>query len=100
MQPDVIIVPIVFGVPALATTIVIRMVLRHRERMAALTKPPAASQALDTRLERVEQAIDAMAVEMERVGEGQRFLTRILSERQQVLGEGAEARRGRTATPH
>ena len=30
---------------------------------------------------RVEQAIEAIAVEMERLGEGQRFLTRVLSER-------------------
>jgi hypothetical protein len=32
------------------------------------------------RLERMEQAIDTIAIEMERVSEGQRFITRILSE--------------------
>ena len=32
------------------------------------------------RLERMEQAIDSIAIEMERVSEGQRFVTRILSE--------------------
>ena len=32
------------------------------------------------RLERVEQAIDAVAVEVERISEGQRFVTRILTE--------------------
>jgi hypothetical protein len=35
---------------------------------------------VDQRLERMEQAIDAMAVEMERVSEGQRFTTRLISE--------------------
>jgi hypothetical protein len=33
------------------------------------------------RLERMEQAIDSIAIEMERVSEGQRFITRLLSER-------------------
>jgi hypothetical protein len=36
---------------------------------------------LEQRMERMEQAIDAMAVEMERVSEGQRFTTKLLSER-------------------
>lgn len=36
---------------------------------------------LDERLTRMEQAIDAMAIEMERVSEGQRFTTKLLSER-------------------
>lgn len=39
------------------------------------------SSATDHRLERIEQAIDAMAVEVERVAEGQRFVTKLLSER-------------------
>ena len=33
------------------------------------------------RLERMEQSIDAIAVEIERVSEGQRFTTRLLAER-------------------
>ena len=33
---------------------------------------------LDDRLIRLEQAVDAVAVEVERVGEGQRYVTRIL----------------------
>ncbi|MDP1857112.1 MAG: hypothetical protein Q8K82_00495 [Gemmatimonadaceae bacterium] len=36
---------------------------------------------LDERLARIEQAIDAMALEMERVSEGQRFATKLLSDR-------------------
>lgn len=38
-------------------------------------------QSLNERLTRIEHALDAMAVEMERVGEGQRFVTRLLSSR-------------------
>ena len=37
----------------------------------------------DHRLERIEQAIDAMAVEVERVSESQRFMTKLLSDRAQ-----------------
>lgn len=33
------------------------------------------------RLERLEQAVDAVAIEMERVSEGQRFMTRIMTQR-------------------
>jgi hypothetical protein len=37
------------------------------------------------RLERMELAIDSIAVEVERISEGQRFTTKLLSERQQSL---------------
>ena len=33
-----------------------------------------------SRLERIEQAVDAIAVEVERISEGQRFTTKLLSE--------------------
>lgn len=35
----------------------------------------------DDRMTRLEQAIDSIAVEMERVGEGQRFVTKLMGER-------------------
>jgi hypothetical protein len=38
------------------------------------------SRDLVARLDRIEQAIDAMATEVERVAEGQRFTTKLLSE--------------------
>ena len=43
------------------------------------------------RLERMEQAIDSIAIEIERVSEGQRFVTRLMSERQNAaLGAGQQ----------
>jgi hypothetical protein len=36
----------------------------------------------DSRLERMEVAIEAMAVEIERISEGQRFVTKLLAERE------------------
>ena len=41
------------------------------------------------RFNRVDQAIDSIAVEVERIGEGQRYLTRTLAEQQKSLGAGA-----------
>jgi hypothetical protein len=37
---------------------------------------------LEERLNRIEQGVDAVAVEVERISEAQRFTTRLLSERQ------------------
>ncbi|MEP6834726.1 MAG: hypothetical protein ABJB74_15125 [Gemmatimonas sp.] len=43
--------------------------------------PPAASSEIKLRLESIEQAVESVAVEVERISEGQRFTTRVLSER-------------------
>jgi len=49
---------------------------------------PARAGALDTdssqRLQRLEQGMDAIAIEIERVSEGQRFVTKLLSESQRA----------------
>ena len=47
------------------------------------TSAAQASPETDHRLERIEQAIDAMAVEVERIAEGQRFVTKLLADRGQ-----------------
>lgn len=39
------------------------------------------------RLERMEQAIDSIAIEVERISEGQRFTTKVLAERAGVLSQ-------------
>ena len=59
---------------ALATT---RLAWRRASRPSA---PPGWSQAAP-RLETLEQAVDTIAVEMERVSESQRYLTKVLTER-------------------
>ena len=64
-------------------------------------KPQAAIPALDEvaqRLARMEQAIDATAVEVERISEAQRFTTKLLVERgHQAPLENARAK---VVTPH
>ncbi|HVA58416.1 MAG: hypothetical protein WBQ26_10675 [Gemmatimonadaceae bacterium] len=81
------IVGIVFGtimIMVIATPI-IRAVIRAVERR---TTPPTAETLppdLDARLDRIEQAVDSIAVEIERVAESQRFLTKLQTE-QRSLG--------------
>jgi hypothetical protein len=64
----------------------------------------AIPQELMDRLTRLDHAVDSIAVEVERIGEGQRFVTRVLAERpvepiaipqraSQPLGEDRDARR-------
>ena len=44
------------------------------------SESPRIPSDVSVRLERIEQAVEAMAVEVERVSEGQRFLTKIMTE--------------------
>jgi hypothetical protein len=46
-----------------------------------------------SRLERIEQAVDAIAIEVERISEGQRFTTKLLTERASEASRLTEARR-------
>lgn len=50
--------------------------------------PPAALEGLAQNVERINQALDAIAVEVERIGESQRFLTRVLSPPDAKIGSG------------
>ena len=43
--------------------------------------PPVADPVSSARLDRLEQSMDAIAIEIERISEGQRFVTKILTER-------------------
>lgn len=79
VNPEIVIVPFVFGLPTLGW--IIRMSYRHKERMAELQRGGSGASATEARLERLEQAVDSIAVEIERIGEGQRFVTRLLSAR-------------------
>lgn len=79
MDPGIL-VPL--GAFVMITTIV-TTVIKSRERMRAMERETLLPGSSETsmRLERIEQAIEAMAVEVERISEGQRFVTRLLAER-------------------
>lgn len=79
MNGPEVLVPIAFFV-TIATIVV--NVLRYRERTRGVGSGASHQVGeIAHRLDRMEQAIDAIAVEVERIAEGQRFTTRLLSER-------------------
>lgn len=60
-------------------------------KRGSMRSQPAITSDSSLRLERMEQAMDAIAIEVERVSEGQRFVTRLLSERNPgALGVGQQ----------
>lgn len=59
------------------------LVARRRDGRAAMLGAgnPASSGELGGRLTHLEQSLDAIALEVERVGEGQRYMTKVFTER-------------------
>ena len=53
----------------------------------------------DDHAKRLEQAIDAIAIEVERVGEGQRFVTKLLAERGLEIDRSQSRQRGSVPEP-
>jgi hypothetical protein len=66
----------------------VRALARRWERESMQPKVPSEVAA---RLERIEHAVEAVAIEVERISEGQRFTTKLLSER---TGQGASPASG------
>ena len=54
--------------------------LNHREKMKGLSMTQQGLASSDERLARVEQAVESIAIEIERIGEGQRYVTKLLNE--------------------
>ena len=75
-----------------ACVLLLPMSIAMTRRMWRRTPPASAinSPAIDERLARIEQAVEATALEVERIGEGQRFVTKILTEAQPVRLPAAE----------
>jgi hypothetical protein len=72
---------ITLGVTAIGYPIA-RAFARRIDRDSARPKLPS---EVTERLERMEQAIDSIAVEVERISEGQRFTTKLLAEKSNQL---------------
>ena len=80
MGPDVI-VPICGMLMVVSIAVGLPLARAHAKRMERGIDPKVLPNDLTDRLTRMEQAIDSMAVEIERISEGQRFTTKLLSER-------------------
>lgn len=92
-----------FIVFASLTTVVLtfaRMWFKHQERKNQMREIGNVPAGVDRRLERIEQAVDAIAVEVERLAEGQRFATRLLSEGVQSRAEAPLAIVREPHSPH
>ena len=82
MNEDIII-PIAGMITGLVMVLGIPLVIVHARKIWTRDSASQVSHSpdMDIRLERIEQAIDSMAVEVERIAEGQRFVTKLLSDR-------------------
>lgn len=65
------VVALVLGIP------LVRAIVRKADRQSLVGADPRT----EDRLARIEAAVDAIAIEVERISEGQRFTTKLLSER-------------------
>jgi hypothetical protein len=88
---EVAIVAIVFGTSAATILSLAKMRMRAREQHNSLSDPN-----VDERLYRIEQAVDAMAIEIERMAESQRFTSKLLAERLPSAEALPGAERGRS----
>ncbi len=88
---EVAIVAIVFGTTAGTILSLAKMRMRAREQRNRIADP-----SFDLRLDRIEQAVDAIALEVERMSESQRFTARLLAERLPSMEALPGAERGRT----
>ena len=71
--------------------------LRH-ERLSH--SPPEGFTALAQRLDRIENAVETTALEVERIAEANRFMAKLLAERSAASPPPSPARSERVITPH
>lgn len=76
-----LLVPIVALVCVAVTSIGYPMAKAYARRLEREPREPVVPPELQSRLERMEQALDSIAIEVERISEGQRFTTKLLAER-------------------
>ena len=79
MGPEIV-VPLGAFTCAIVLAIGVPLARAYSRRMDADSRNPRIPTEVAERLERMEHAIDSIAVEVERITEGQRFTTRLLSE--------------------
>ncbi len=73
--------------------------MRGKIATAASQAMPHQFDEISARLAQIETSTDAMAIEIERISEGQRFTTKLLADRTLPAAQGERPRIGST-TPH
>jgi succinylarginine dihydrolase len=79
MDEDII-VPGMFFLTIIALVVVIPVIKAWYMKQEAQLKQPQLTPELSARLDRLETMIETVSIEVERVSEGQRFTSRLLSE--------------------
>jgi hypothetical protein len=79
-----------FASLAVGARIVLPLVRAYAKRVESRADVSRIPAEVTSRLERMEQAIDSIAVEVERISEAQRFTTKLLSEKARSYSERAE----------
>ncbi len=79
MGPEIA-VPLGAFLCAIILAIGVPLARAYSRRMDAESRNPRLPTEITDRLERMEQALDSVALEVERISEGQRFTTKLLSE--------------------
>jgi hypothetical protein len=74
--------------------------LAHQLRMRELTMSQQSMTSSEARLARVEHAVEAVAIEVERISEGQRYVTKLLTERGSRAPLGLPVSAPRVDTPY
>jgi hypothetical protein len=82
MLNEEILVPLFFFLTVIALAVGVPLARAFARRMDRQRLQPPVTPEVLQRLERMENAIDAVAVEIERISENQRFTTRLLTERE------------------
>jgi hypothetical protein len=101
MDPDVariaemLAVLLVFGLITSSAVLMVKQIYRRDKRENGELPSPA-MRVDDSRFERLERAVDAIALEVERMSEAQRFTAKLMTERPQerlpVPGESTKSR--------
>ena len=94
-----ILVPIVLFVCGAVTAIGVPIARAYARRLDREPSRPGLSSDLTARLERMEQALDSISIEVERISEGQRFTTKLLAERNTGVQAGVADRQTSTERP-
>jgi hypothetical protein len=79
MDEDIV-VPALFFLTVMVLSLGIPLVRAYVRRMESSPLQPRVPADLEARLDRIEAMVETVAVEVERLAEGQRFTTRLLSE--------------------
>ena len=100
MGPEMIglFVPLGFFATVIIIVIGRPMVKAIAAKAEAEANRPSVPPEVNTRLARMEQSIDAIAVEVERISEGQRFTTKLLAEVRDTPARSLPAARPRDSS--